>query len=212
MTDDFSAYHTALKKIPHDIKHVLCWAHARRRFFQYWESTKKQDKEVKKILGLIRELFDLENLRRDYSLKEFHAQRKSRGEIILKTLFDELTTLYKQVPPSLGLGKAISYTLSNWEQLVLYLGNPELTPSNNSAENSIRPFVIGRKNWMFSGSPKGAKSSAIIYSLVESVKMNDLSVLDYFNYILRKIPYCTDQNDYQKLLPFNLTSEELKSV
>jgi transposase len=209
-TDDFSAYHTALKKIPHKIKHVLCWAHARRRFFQYWESTKKQDKEVKKILDLIKELFDLENLRSDYSLKGFHKQRKSRGEIILKVLFDKLTSLYKQVPPSLGLGQAIRYTLSNWEQLVLYLDNPELTPSNNSAENAIRPFVIGRKNWMFSGSPKGAESSAIIYSLVESVKMNDLSVLDYFNYILRKIPYCITQDDYKKLLPFNLTLEELK--
>jgi len=114
------------------------------------------------------------------------------------------------VPPSLGFGKAIKYTLSNWDQLILYLDYPAFSLSNNSAENAIKSFCVGGKNWMFSGSPKGAESSAMLYSLVESVKMNNLSVIDYFNYILRKILYCETQEDYQKLLPFNLSSKELK--
>lgn len=208
-TDDFEAYHTARKKVEGDIKHVLCWAHARRNFFQYWESTKKKDVEAKQILDLIKDLFELESLRDDYSLKGFQKQRKNRAEPILNKLREKLTDLYPQVPPSLEFGKAIKYTLSNWEQLVLYLENPVLTPSNNSAENAIRPFVIGRKNWLFAGSPKGAESSAILYSLVESAKMNNLSVYAYFYFILRELPYCEKQRDYEKLLPYNLTAEDI---
>lgn len=209
-TDDFEAYHTARKKVDGDIKHVLCWAHARRKFFQYWESSKKKDEEAKKILDLMKNLFELESLRDKYSLKGFHKQRKNRAMPILEDLQKKLTILYPQVPPSLDFGKAIRYTLSNWEQLVLYLENPDLTPSNNSAENAIRPFVIGRKNWLFAGSPKGAESSAILYSLVESAKLNKLTVYDYFHYILRKLPYCESQKDHEKLLPYNLTAEEIK--
>ncbi len=209
-TDDYSAYHTALKKINGDIKHVLCWAHARRKFFQYWESTKKKDEEAKKILDLIKDLFKLESLRETFSIEEFQTERQKQSDPILTKLKKKLMTIYSQVPPSLGFGKAIKYTLSNWEQLVLYLENPNLTPSNNCAENAIRPFVIGRKNWLFAGSPKGAESSAILYSLVESAKMNNLIVYDYLYYIFRKIPYCQDKSDYVKLLPYNLTSEEIK--
>lgn len=158
----------------------------------------------------MKDLFELESLRDKYSLKGFHKQRKNRAVPILENLQKKLTTLYPQVPPSLDFGKAIKYTLSNWEQLVLYLENPVLTPSNNSAENAIRPFVIGRKNWLFAGSPKGAESSAILYSLVESAKLNKLSVYDYFHYILKKLPYCESQKDHEKLLPYNLTAEEIK--
>lgn len=210
-TDDFEAYHTARKKTNGNIKHVLCWAHARRKFFQYWESTEKKDTEVKQILDLLKDLFELESLRDNYSQRGFHKQRKNRAGPILETLQKKLTKLYPQVPPSLDFGKAIKYTLSNWEQLVLYLENPNFTPSNNSAENAIRPFVIGRKNWLFAGSPKGAESSAILYSLVESAKMNNLNIYDYLYFVLRELPYCETQSEYEKLLPYNLTAEEIKS-
>lgn len=211
-TDDYQAYHTAIKKIPHEIKHVLCWAHARRNFYKYWESTGKKDISSKEILELIKDLFNLEDLRSDFSLRGFNKQRKYKSISILEKLHKKLINLYKKVPPSMALGKAINYTLSNWEQLILYLENPELTPSNNSAENAIRPFVIGRKNWLFAGSPKGAKASAIIYSLVESAKMNNLPVIDYFNFILKKIPYCSSTEDYTKLMPFNLTPDDIKNI
>ena len=79
-----------------------------------------------------------------------------------------------------------------------------------AAENAIRPFVIGRKTWLFSGTPKGAESSAILYSLVESAKLQKLPVYDYLYYILKKIPYCSCTKDYEALLPYNLDSENLK--
>ena len=71
------------------------------------------------------------------------------------------------------MGIAVHYTLKQWKRLLVYLDHPEMTPDNNSAENAIRPFVVGRKNWLFSGNPKGAKASADIYSLIETAKRNN---------------------------------------
>ena len=135
-------------------------------------------------------MFALEKLRKDFSKNGFLKQRNNRAGPILDALWTRLTDLSAQVPPGLAFGKAIAYTLDNWTLLKKYLEHPELTPSNNAAENAIRPFVLGRKNWLFSATPRGARSSAILYSLVESAKLHNLSVYDYFYYILRKIPYC----------------------
>ena len=211
-TDDYEAYHTAVRKLKTEqdvkINHVLCWAHARRRFYQYWESSK--DKDAKKIIELIKQLFELEDLRSKFSEKGFVKQRRNRAGPIFDSLKQLLMDCYPQTPPSLSFGRAISYTLDNWEQLVTYVDHPYLTPSNNAAERAIRPFVIGRKNWLFSGSPKGAKGSAILYSLVESAKLHGLSAFEYLHYIFRKIPYCQSSEDYAALLPFNASSEQLK--
>ena len=147
-TDDYEAYHTALKKITDErdghnpIRHVLCWAHVRRRFYHYWKLSKSPD--AKNILDLIKNLFELEDLRSEFSVKGFFKQRKNRAGPILEQLHSALMRLLPEIPPGLDFGKAISYTLDNWEQLILYLDNPLLTPSNNKAENAIRPFVIGR--------------------------------------------------------------------
>ena len=211
-TDDYEAYHTAVRRLKTEqgvkIDHVLCWAHARRRFFQYWESSK--DKDAKKIIELIKQLFELEDLRTQFSEKGFVKQRKNRAGPIFESLKKLLVYCYPQTPPSLSFGRAIAYTLDNWEQLVTYVEHPDLTPSNNAAERAIRPFVIGRKNWLFSGSPKGAKGSAILYSLVESAKLHNLSAFEYLNYIFSKIPYCRKTEDYEALLPFNISSDQLR--
>lgn len=211
-TDDYEAYHTAIKKIRAEsnesIEHVLCWAHVRRGFYKYWEMSESPD--AKKILDSIHDLFELEKLRENHSQKEFLKQRKNKAGPILDSLWILLTTFSSQVPPGLAFGKAIAYTLDNWPLLVKYLNNPHLTPSNNAVENAIRPFVIGRKNWLFSATPRGARSSAILYSLVESAKLQKLPVYDYFYYILQKLPYCENPQDYGALLPFNLTALMIK--
>jgi transposase len=212
-TDDLESYHAAVRKMRaqgnESIRHVLCWAHARRKFYDYWELSQSED--AKRILDLISDLFDLEKLRHNYSLKGFVKQRTSRATLIFDQLWKLLTELSSQVPPGMAFGKAIHYTLDNWEQLQAYLENPHLTPSNNAAENAIRPFVIGRKNWLFSATPRGAESSAILYSLVESAKLHKLSVYDYFYHVLRRLPYCSQPQDYEALLPFNLSQEHLHS-
>ena len=211
-SDDYEAYHTAVKRLRAEgndaLEHVLCWAHARRKFHDYWKLS--HDSEAEQILEWIGELFALEKLRDDYSPKGFLKQRADRAGPVLESLQKQLTDLSPHVPPDLAFGKAIAYALDNWPQLVKYLEESELTTSNNAAENAIRPFVLGRKNWLFAGTPQGARSSAILYSLVESAKLHNLSVYDYFSHILRKIPYCESQGDYEALLPFNLTPATIK--
>lgn len=84
-----------------------------------------------------------------------------------------------------------------------------MTPDNNSAENAIRPFVIGRKNWLFSGNPQGAKASADIYSLIETAKANKLEPYHYLRYLFEKLPFAESQEEYEALLPMRLKPEDL---
>ena len=216
MTDDYEAYGTAVRKIHTErlgnetgtIDRVLCWAHARRKFRQAWEVTKSPEADA--VLKMIKELFALEKLRPDYSLKGFGKQRKNRGEDILDRLWTRLRTLAGETPPTLALGRAVSYTLDNWSLLKRYLEDPILPPSNNVAENCIRPFVVGRKAWLFADTPGGAQASATLYSLVESAKANGLAPYDYLYYIMREIPSCREPADYARLLPHVLTPEKIK--
>jgi len=212
-TDDYVAYHTAIKKLSGTgqkilPRHILCWAHARREFHKVWESSKSE--HSKQALDFIRDLFALEDLRKEYSEKGFLKQRRNRAEQIFEQFKPWLIKLYESTPPRGALGKALRYTLDNWEQLILYVEDPVLTPSNNRAENAIRPFVIGRKNWLFSGTPAGAEASAIHYSLIETAKLNGLNPYEYLRYIYSRLPYAVTVEDFERLLPFNTNPEMLK--
>jgi transposase len=102
------------------------------------------------------------------------------------------------------LGKAVAYTLKQWDKLVAYLESPYLTPDNNACENAIRPFVLGRKNWLFNKSPLGAESSCGIYSLIETAKQNGLEPLKYLRVLFEKTPHASATEDWEKLLPWNI--------
>ena len=90
-----------------------------------------------------------------------------------------------------------------------YLQHGEVTPDNNAAENAIRPFVVGRKNWFFAGSPKGAQASAGLYSLIETVKANGLEPYKNLRYLFENLPFADSDNEYEKLLPSNLSAADL---
>jgi hypothetical protein len=107
----------------------------------------------------------------------------------------------------LAFGAAVSYALSEYIKIVRYLKYEYLTPDNNIAENAIRPFVIGRRNWLFSDTPKGAHASAALYSLVETAKANGLEPAKYLNYIFENIPMVSHEKDLEKLLPWNVQLE-----
>jgi len=115
------------------------------------------------------------------------------------------------VPPSTLLGKAIYYTQGEWSKLTKYILSPHLTPDNNMIENAIRPFVLGRKNWLFSGSPRGAHSSAALYSIIETAKANAYEPFKYLSYIFSKIPFCKNKKDFKNLLPQYLDKTEYNS-
>ena len=97
------------------------------------------------------------------------------------------------------LGQAITYCLNQWEPLQAFLGDGRLEIDNNRSERSIKSFVIGRKNWLFSNTPSGARASAIIYSLVETAKENSLNPLTYLTYVFEKLPSLADPADVAEL-------------
>ncbi|NCD04520.1 MAG: transposase [Spirochaetia bacterium] len=110
------------------------------------------------------------------------------------------------------MGKAINYLFTYWDTLIKYPKCFEATPDNNLAENSIRPFTLGRKNWLFSVSQQGAEASALYYSLVETAKVNNINVYKYLNYILEKAPVMKQESDWEQLLPWNVSKNDLQNL
>ncbi len=114
-----------------------------------------------------------------------------------------------ETPPQSLIGKAIRYSLSNWEKLIRYLDAWYITPDNNGVENAIRPFVLGRKNWLFANTPRGASASACLYSLVETAKANGLEPYHYLKYLFTYLPSARTPDGLRQLLPTQTKAENL---
>jgi transposase len=107
-----------------------------------------------------------------------------------------------QVPPKSAVGKAIAYSLGQWSKLERYIEDGNLQIDNNRAERAIKPFVIGRKNWLFANTANGAQASAMLYSLIETAKANGLTPFVYLYYLLEELPKKPAHFDH--LLPWNV--------
>ena len=107
-----------------------------------------------------------------------------------------------QTPPKGLLGKAVAYTLGQWDRLIRYIDSGILTPDNNLAENAIRPFVVGRKNWLFSGSPRGATASATLFSIIETARANGKEPYWYLRKLFEELPTARSEADILLLAPF----------
>jgi transposase len=205
-TDGYRGYKTAVKG-RNDIVHVGCFAHARRKFFEASKISKKAGsaeeglKWIQKVYAIERELRS-----RDLKPDVFVEERKQQVLPVLEGFEAFLLKKADQVPPTTLIGKAVRYTLGEWDHLVRYLDSVHLTPDNNVVENSIRPFVLGRKNWLFSGSPDGAESSCGIYSLIETAKQNGLNPFSYLYQVFEKAPLMNTREDWDSLLPWNLSN------
>ena len=192
------------------IVHVGCWAHARRKFFEAREVSKTKG-SADAALASIDALFKIERALREQDLtpKQFVQRRRGQAEPVLEKLHVWLEQREGQVPSSMTLGKAIGYTVGQWPKLIRYLDSPLLGPDNNACERVIRPFVVGRKNWLMSGSPAGAEASAAWYGLIETAKLNNIEPYLYLCYILGRLPDSENPEDYQFLLPWNIPKESL---
>ncbi|MCK5736299.1 MAG: IS66 family transposase [Spirochaetaceae bacterium] len=167
-TDGYAAYDSALKD-NELIIHVGCMAHLRRKFHEAAKGSRKAGGSHI-ALGKIQKIYRVEEELRGLEMDaaEFLARRKEQVVPLLvdfKTWLDEKAL---QVRPSSAFGQAISYASSQWTKVIRYLESPYLTPDNNAAERSIKPFIMGRKNWLFSGSPRGADASCFFYSMIET--------------------------------------------
>ncbi len=183
-----------------------CWAHARRKFIEAKAvQGKNKTGKADQALSFIQKLYGIEQRIRDYTIEAKHAARQELSLPIMNKLKDWLDKSALSVNNQSLLGKAIHYTLGQWSKLQVYLANGAVAIDNNRAERAIKPFVIGRKAWLFSKSRGGAQASAILYSVVETAKANGLMPVDYLMALFKQLPLISDGDDLDHLLPWNIS-------
>lgn len=207
VTDGYQVYHTVEKQLE-DLTIAGCWVHARRRFDEALKLVKENQKKsdaymvMKQIQAIYREEGKLKDLSSD--------ERLSQRQVIIKPLVDALFVYLKRnehaVSKKTKLGEAYTYILNQEKYLRVFLTDGDVPMDNNASERAIRGFCIGKKNWQIIDTISGAKSSAIIYSIAETAKANNLKPYDYFEYLLKVIPeHMEDKNrDFlEDLLPWS---------
>lgn len=218
-SDAFSGYEQVARK--KGIVHVGCFVHVRRKFMDVVKARKKNRGGKEPCRGLADEAVDfIGNLykiekyagREQLSYKEVHQLRQREAKPILEQFKLWLEANQPLTPPKGLLGKAIHYALNNWNKLIAYIEDGRLRPDNNVAENAIRPFVIGRKNWLFAGAPKGAEASATFFSLIETAKANGHEPYAYLRHIFEKLPLVETTEDCEALLPWNLDPDAVAAA
>ena len=180
-------------------RHAHCWAHARRKFTDALKI--KKTSPAKEMIELIGKLYKIEDDIKELSLEAQLLARETRSQAMIEDIRAWLLEKQPKVAPKSKLGEAIGYTLKYWLGLTLFLEQPELPLDNNAAENSIRPVALGRKNWLFSDTPKGAHATAALYSLVESAKANGLNPQVYLKTLFERFPKVEGDDQIMDLLP-----------
>ena len=207
--DGYQAYHG----LPEQITVTGCMAHARRRFDEALTPlkkgfTKEQLKETTAYQAMARigMLYKIEELIRNQSPEERYTERQKQSKPLLEAFFGWLHTLEGSVNRSSKIGEAVLYALNQEKYLKAYLEDGHLSIDNSAAERAIKNFAIGRRNWLFSKSIKGAEASATVYSITETALLNGLKPYDYVAYILERMkdlgPF-PSKEDLQKLLPWS---------
>ncbi len=213
-TDGYDGYNAVVTA--NGLTHVGCMAHARRRFSDAVKAQGKGKHKNRKGghahrgLALIQKLYRVEKQARKLKPDERHAHRQRHAKPLLETLRVWLDKTLPQVPPSTATGKALNYLHNEWDKLVRYLADGRLEIDNNGAENAVRPFVVGRKNWLFSTSVKGVKASANLYSLIETAKANGLEPYAYLRHLFTELPKAETVEAIEALLPGNLGKDQIR--
>ena len=224
-TDDYAAYDRPGKQA--GVVHQGCMAHARRKFFDAQkaalpdppgkgksEKTGRQKRNKPTVgkaevaLGYFAKLYALEKRLKPLNDEERYRLRQEEAVPIIQSFRQWLDkALGDGIAPKGHLGKALSYLHNHWDALMRYTEAGHLSIDNNRAENAIRPFVIGRKNWLFSNSVAGAEVSANLYSLIETAKANGLEPYHYLKRVFTDLPAANTLEQVEALLPWNVKSE-----
>jgi len=208
MTDGYDGYNALAKA--KGIEHLACMAHARRRFV---EATRVQPKgkrgRADEAIELIGRLYGIERESKAATDDERHLARQTRSVPILAELRAWLDATLPTVPPKTALGEALAYLHKYWSRLVRYTERGDLPIDNNRCENSIRPFAVGRRRWMFCDTPAGAHASAVIYSLIETARANGLEPYTWLRRVMRELPAAQSVEAIEALLPWNLHRQDL---
>ena len=210
MTDGYDGYNVVAST--EGIEHLVCWAHVRRKFV---EAAKVQPKGKKgradEAVALIGQLYGIERDHKDATDEERFLARQSMSLPVLVELRDWLSRTLPAVVPGSALGRALSYMHDYWGKLIRYTERGDLPIDNNRCENAIRPFVVGRKAWLFSDTPAGAQASAVIYSLLQTAKANGHEPYAWLRRVMRDLPAAKTVDEVEALLPWNLHAADLTS-
>ena len=193
--DAYGGYDELFRK--EGVIEVACWAHARRKFD---EATSSRPVEATEIMARIALLYKIESECAEMALEERRDVRQLRSRPILDKIFERLEELKAVTLPSEPLRKAVDYALNQRLALYRYLEDGWLKPDNNTAENAIRPLALGRKNWLFAGSERGAQATALFLGLIQSCKACGVNPYLYFDDMLRRI-MSHSVNRLRELLP-----------
>ena len=206
--DGYQVYH-GMEDDMADITVCGCWAHARRPFA---EVVKSMGKEKAKGTAAYEALLQIEQIyRKDNELRRLPAkERKRKRRLLVKPLVDGFFQWAKEeqlnVLPSSKTAKGLQYCLNQEKYLRKFITDPEVPLDNNPAERAIRPFCVGKKNWVLIDTVHGARASAVLYSIVETAKVNNLKPYNYFKHLLTEIPKHMDDTDLEfleELLPWS---------
>ena len=208
VTDGYQVYHT-LEKEREDLTIAGCWAHSRRRYDEALKALPKNEQKnslaylaLKQIQAIYREENQLAELPSDERLE----RRRISVRPLVEAYFAWIRMNISKVLPKSKTWNGFSYSLNQEKYLKTFLDDGDVPMDNNAAEQSIRGFCIGKKNWVLIDTINGAKSSAIVYSIAETAKANNLKPYEYFKYLLEEIPEHMDDKDLsfcEKLLPWS---------
>jgi transposase len=208
MTDGYDGYNAVARS--NGIERLACWAHVRRRFVEAVRvQPKGQRGRADEAVSLIGKLYRIEREYKDATPENRHLVRQSASVAVLAELHAWMLKQAPLVTPRSALGTALAYMGNLWPQLTRYTERGDLPIDNNRCENAIRPFVIGRKAWLFSDTPAGAHASAVIYSLVQTAKANGLEPYTWLRRVLRDLPAANTVEAVEALLPWNLRLADL---
>lgn len=211
-TDGYAGYNAVVNT--QQLAHVGCWAHARRKFDEALKAQGKNKRSGRawRGLALIQKLYRIEREARECMPPQRHAHRQDHARPVLDEIRGWLDGALPQVAPSTATGKALYYLNEQWPKLIRYLDDGRLEIDNNRTENAIRPFVLGRKNWLFSDSVAGVKASANLYSLIETAKANGLQPYDYLRHVFAELPQADSVEHIEALLPGNIDSDHIPTL
>ena len=196
----------------HDIPDVIlcgCWAHLRRKFSEALKGLplkkRASGSRAQEALDRINRLFAIERGLLRCTPEEQLQIRNLKSRPIIEEFRKWLDDILPGILPKSLFGLAVNYGRNQWTKLVRFLEDGRIEISNNRSERSIKPFVIGRKNFLFCNTPRGARASALIYSIVETAKENGLNPYAYLNYLFEKLPNLDSRDDatLDQLLPWN---------
>jgi transposase len=208
MSDGYAVYDQIAQA--HQLVHLACWAHCRRDFNDALQALPKNartaDQLAAQFIALIGQLYAVEAKAREKKLNaaELLEQRQRHSVPVLQKIEALLLANLHTVLPGSLLGKALHYLSSQWSKLTVYVTNDNYPIDNNACENSIRPFVIGRRNWLFSDTVAGANASANLYSLLQTCAVNGVDGYKYLRALLVALPQAQTADDYEALLPWNI--------